>query len=79
MKPLYGFLTQFLCVPKAIQGTIRSMESGNLPGALLLLALIVLVVSILFCLSRGISRRAGALLLVLGGAVLFSIGTLLHP
>lgn len=55
------------------------MESGNLPGALLLLALIVLVVSILFCLSRGISRRAGALLLVLGGAVLFSIGTLLHP
>jgi hypothetical protein len=55
------------------------MESGNFPDALLLVALIVLVVLSLFCLSRGISRRAGTLLLALGGAVLFSIGALFHP
>ncbi len=56
------------------------MESGNFSGApLLLVALIVLVISILYCLPRGISRRTGTLLLVLGGTVLFSLGALLHP
>ncbi len=76
----YAFLTQCLWVFDAQQGTILIMESGNLSGApLLLVALIVLVISILFCLSRGISRRTGTLLLVLGGTVLFSIGALLHP
>jgi hypothetical protein len=76
----YAFLTQCLWVFDGAQGIIRSMESGDFSGApLLLVALIVLVISILFCLPRGISRRTGTLLLVLGGTVLFSLGALLHP
>jgi hypothetical protein len=55
------------------------MESGNLFGALLLVALIVVLLSMLIRLPFGLSRKTGALLLALGGVVLFSIGTLLHP
>ncbi|HUB34489.1 MAG TPA: hypothetical protein VMA31_15730 [Bryobacteraceae bacterium] len=55
------------------------MEPGNLRGALLLVALIVVLVSMLAGSRLGLSRKAGTLLLALGGTVLFFIGALLHP
>jgi hypothetical protein len=55
------------------------MGGGNeLLGALLILVLICLLMSVLLGIPRGLSARAETRLLAFAGAVLFSLGYILH-